>query len=300
MRSSRICFAVFFALAVGLACQRSLQNVVEQMLEAARRGQDTSPFWMSGAPKQELFNVLHYEVMSERPLAEAVKPYLPALKSYHKSQIDDLQAQIEKTKKARGELEAKIPTLKSIVALGPPPPDASLDQLKKWDAAIEIVSPIHSSCSMCSHGTHHLTLDQALDWRERFPQLQSLVESDTKRAYEELAREFKQFEDLLRQANNTVSQAPAGIEALKNKKKVQEQRNAQIDAKLTACQGVAYKVRVDSTNKAGLEVHNLWTITVVQTTDKTWKVTYLFDEKDFAEANAPDKEIGLLAMIGIF
>src|SRR5262249_18722255 len=122
MRFSRPCFAVFLALAADLACSRPSQNVVEQMLEAARRGQDTSPFWMSGAPKQELFNVLHYEVMSERPLAEAVKPHLSALRLYHKSQIDNLQdqidnlqLQIEKDEKARGELEAKIRTLKSIV-----------------------------------------------------------------------------------------------------------------------------------------------------------------------------------------
>jgi prefoldin subunit 5 len=304
IRFSRTCFAVFFALAAGLACQRPSQNVVEQMLEAARRGQDTSPFWMSGAPKQELFNVLHYEVMSERPLAEVVKPYLSALAPYHKRQIDDLQAQIEKIGKARGELEAKIPTLNSIFALGPPPSNASLDQLKKWDDAIDILSPGHTSCIGCSHGVRHLKLDQALGWREmadggnRFALPE--VERSAKEAYAELAREFKQFEDLLRQANDAVLQAPAGIEALKKKIMEQEQRNAQIDAKLTTCQGVAYKVRVDSTNKAGLEVHNLWTITAAQTTDRTWKVTYLFDEKDFAEAGTPYKEVGMLAMVGIF
>jgi len=140
------------------------------------------------------------------------------------------------------------------------------------------------------------TADAYTELTDEFKQFEDRL----RRANDELADEFKQFEDRLRRANDVVSQAPAGIEALKNKKKAQEQTNAQIDAKLTACQGVAYKVRVDSTNKAGLEVHNLWTITVVQTTDKTWKVTYLFDEKDFAEANAPDKEIGLLAMIAIF
>lgn len=170
--------------------------------------------------------------------------------------------------------------------------------------AIEILSPGHSSCWMCNHGVRHLKLDAALGWREmvnggnRFAL--SSAKSSAKDAYEELAHEFKQFKNLLRQANDSVSQAPTRIEALKNTKKAQEQRNAQIDAKLTACQGVAYKVRVDSTNKAGLAIHNLWTITAVQTPDGTWKVTYLFNEKDFAEADAYDKELGLLAMIGSF
>lgn len=295
------------------SCGSGAQSAVERMLEAARRGEDTSPFWMNGAPKQELFNVMTFEVMSSRPLKDVVKTLLPEL---HKSERDvdfhiqaatfSLDEELKDIETRRREAAEQLATFAKLEALGPPPLDATIEELVKWH---DLVKAIYKH-----HDVQHPKLDSALSQslkqaENRFasPDLQSAVFS----ARNELLIEFLFFEETAALNRIALDQAVANLaevqekkdkrlEELASEKATAERRQSALEARLLKSEGFAYKVRVDSTNKGGQTIHNLWTITAVKDQDKKWKVTYLYDERDFAGASDATKLEGLLAMTGSY
>jgi hypothetical protein len=58
-------------LVVVVACDAK-KSLIQKMLGKAKRGEDTGEYWLGGTAKQKLYNVISYDVMSERPLGPAI------------------------------------------------------------------------------------------------------------------------------------------------------------------------------------------------------------------------------------
>jgi hypothetical protein len=62
--------------------------------------------------------------------------------------------------------------------------------------------------------------------------------------------------------------------------------------------GVAYKVKINSTNRAGLPIVWIWTIAVIQANGE-WKVSYRYNEEEFGEQkDSKAMQVALMSILG--
>ncbi len=259
--------------------------VVEEMLENARRGEDTGAFWLGGSARQELFNVLFYEVLSQRPLKEAIKPHYSRTHRFLETLITDLEtaktdheAQAEEHRHAAEEFRQKASQW----------PEAEERRAQaRVDEAKEVVKRTRGEAY--SIVQHQRAVDAHLERRLELKRL--LTHNKTRR--ERALRDAEREDELARREDE------AAILAAQKKPKVQEVLGKLEEMYEGLDTGVAYKVRVDSTNRAGQAIHILWTVTALKIPgEREWKVTYMFDERDFSERDLDVDTAEELLLIG--
>ncbi len=273
-----LCLLLGCLASVLVACG-SGQDAVEQMLEQARRGKDADEYWIGGSARQELYNVLSYEVLSEQPLREALQPHYDRTRISLEKMIADLamkntahETQAEEHRRAAAEILRQIEEI-----------------IPKIESARERRDKAHaylvSTRKQGPGGAHAEALKAWMRLEDEYYQTLGMKKRPSEaEKHSVLAVREDELAELALQESSRASEALANL----------DQMFRVLDG------GVAYKVRVDSTNRAGVAIHILWTVTTLQTGEEgEWKITYMFDETKLSEAG-PDLDMAdqLLLMGG--
>jgi hypothetical protein len=274
------------------------------MLEAARHGKDTSQYWINGTTRIKLFNVLSYEVMSDRPLTEVVKANLSTIKSYYNIEANNIQKKIDKNKELIIDIQNNIKIGENLHLIGNPPNfelfhTVGIDELEKvleWAEEAATVSGTDDVWSSAINILEKVTEDDIeylKDCASTYCMYKYSYFIYVTKALREVKKVFDIYLSFYRNPDSFLSPKNKEIDKLSRELKNLRKKNEQVIRSLQSCEGTAYKVLVNSTNKAGQSIHNLWTITTKMNSKGNWKVTYLFDEKDLEEKSLREKIIDL-------
>jgi len=298
---------------------------VRRMFEKAKRGQDTGDSWVGGVAEEKLFNVTDYRIMSCRPLSEAIREYVPKATEHYQESIEKSRMVIARSKQEIAGFSKGLPGLHRLATVTAPQ-ELENDTVGNYDRMIEALTSFQHQCpeSTISVPLHHIT--EARDrLRKGWPN--AAADIPIQRAYtsfrEVLAGDPGEYEYALREFENSRGARPSQdlSDAARNREiydyavhRLKEASGTIVseEANIAACEvaplqlegyvnrttGVAYKVRVNSTNKWKIPIVGIWTVTMIEC-NREWKVSGLYDEDDFAkQGNSVVMHASLLFILG--
>lgn len=277
------------------------KSIVAKMLDSAKRGEDTVKFWMDGAERIKLFNVVDFEILSERPLSEAIQGYVGGVKEHCEQLIDEREKAITEINEKGANYQKALPELEQKANFVPP--------------EIEFVPHSEYNYSRDNpnkefiENNRQIIIQTVNSYNQRFPESawDSFNELLTRPGLSEerLSSIYGRFKDRLDSDRNDYNEALEFLNGLSASIKTEESfikkyRDdiAKLDKYVSETGGIAYKVRINSTNKAGQPIVWIWTITTIPSPDG-WKITYLYNPDEFEEnADWDSIHLKLLSILG--
>lgn len=307
------CLLIISAVSVLFACDGK-KSVVQDVLDNAKRGEDTAEYWVGGIVKQKLYDVVEYEIMSDRPLKEAIREYVPkAMKSFDQS-IEFSEKKIAQAEEKSKQLQELLPSLELMANVRVPSQEyyetggndtfgnysrisnalmSYQEYFPKSDIS-EAIRNINSAKPLVVKSNKHRGKDNNFSTSNSLQEADRYIDMAWTKLSEVVSNNKKRHDSAVKELNAV----PEIIES--EEKNIAELENCKTKFEdfVNKANGVAYKVKINSKNKAGEPITSIWTITVIKSNEK-WKVSHIYNEEVFDLVKEPILMVGeLLPIVG--
>ena len=247
----------------------SSKSTLNKMLKCVKKGEDPGTFWIGDTAKQKLYNVIDYEILSSRPLNEVIRPFIGVLNNYAETGIIESEKTIKEINEKVSDYKNKFPNYNRLGSISMPSNDDIIHNFESLKNAVTAASP-------------YLSQQERADLMALTQKVVTLTEDEDITAYGAIIDLYIASGNILignSRAKEYIDDAPGLLLVEGNKL---NKFNHIIDSLKSLPEGIAYKVKINSTNKAGQPIIWMWTITVINT-DGGWKISYMYDEEELTE-----------------
>lgn len=308
------CLLIVFAVSVLFACDAK-KTVVQDVLDRAKRGEDTSEYWVGGVVKQKLYNVIEYKIVSDRPLKETIREYVPKAMEYFDQSIEFSEKKIAEAEKKSEQLQELLPSLERM-ANAPVPyqyyfKTKGQDTLGNYSRMVEALMSYQQQFPEADMREVKNNVDKAKPLIEKANDYKGRDRTFTSRSLQKADRyidmAYTKFSDIVSNNRKRYDSAvqemdaePENINREENNIAELQKSKAKFEDFVSKANGVAYNVNINSLNKAGEPIVAIWTITVIEL-NKKWKVSHIYNEEVFDLEKAPILMVGaLLSIVGCY
>ena len=253
------------------------KSIISKMLNCVKKGEDPGEYWINGSAKQKLYNVIDYEIMSSRPLNDALLPFYISVTNHLQDKIDECESTISDINSKVAKFKKDYPRYSQLGTIVVP--DVSGDH--RYESSL--LEDVNRLGKVVIEACQYLPDSTVEELKQKVVDLgNAKYLSDGNLQLLSLKLALLLAVDGNQEAKDYIDSAPSEISAETNRINRYHNQMGELSRLRDERNGMAYKVKINSTNKAGQPIVWLWTITLLNT-DDGWKISYLYDEEELSE-----------------